>query len=49
MIRPRLFLCSGVALPADDPPRAGRHPVELSTQGEDANVHIRFGRTGPCL
>jgi 7-cyano-7-deazaguanine synthase in queuosine biosynthesis len=42
MIRPRLFLCSGLTLPADDPLRDGRHPVELSTQGEDANVHIRL-------
>ncbi len=42
MIRPRLFLCSGVSVPADDPLRACRHAVELSTQGEDANVHIRL-------
>jgi Calcineurin-like phosphoesterase len=42
MIRPRLFLCSGVVLPADDPLRVGRHAVELATQGEDANVHIRL-------
>ncbi len=42
MIRPRLFLCSGVVLPADDPLRIGRHAVELSAQGDDANVHIRL-------
>jgi predicted MPP superfamily phosphohydrolase len=42
MIWPRLFLCSGVSLPANDPHRAGRHAVELATQGGDANVHIRL-------
>jgi len=42
MIRPRLFLCSGVAVPAADPLRNGRHVVALSTQGPDANVNIRL-------
>lgn len=42
MIRPRLFLCSGVALAADDPLRIGRQVVDLSTQGDDANVHVRL-------
>jgi hypothetical protein len=42
MIKPRLSLCSGVSVPAGDALCAGRHVVELSTQGEDANVHIRL-------
>jgi 7-cyano-7-deazaguanine synthase in queuosine biosynthesis len=42
MIRPRLFLCSGVVLPEGSPLREGRHVVALSTQGPDANVHIRL-------
>jgi hypothetical protein len=42
MIRPRLFLCSGVAVPDGDPLREGRHAVRLSTTGPDANVHVRL-------
>ena len=42
MIRPRLFLCSGVSLLSSDPLLDGRHVVELSTQGDEPNVHIRL-------
>lgn len=40
MSLPRLFLCSGVELPADDRLRNGRHVVELSTFGPKANVNL---------
>lgn len=42
MIRPRLFLCSDVAIPTDERLSEGRHVVALSTQGENANVNIRL-------
>jgi hypothetical protein len=42
MIKPRLFLCSGVTLPPADPLLQGRVVVELSTQGAEANVHLRL-------
>jgi hypothetical protein len=42
MIRPRLFLCSGVTLPTKDPLRTDRVVVELCTTGPDANVHVRL-------
>ncbi|HYH68342.1 MAG TPA: hypothetical protein VD866_26855 [Urbifossiella sp.] len=42
MIRPRLFLCSGVTVPPKDPLRSGRVVVDLATTGTDANVHVRL-------
>jgi 7-cyano-7-deazaguanine synthase in queuosine biosynthesis len=40
MIKPRLFLCSGVKIADGDPRREGRIVVDLDALGEDANVHI---------
>ena len=42
MIEPRLVLCSGVALPADDPLRTGRVVLELDAIGDDANVNVKI-------
>ncbi len=42
MIEPRLFLCSGVTIPDDDPLRCGRCLIELDSAGHEANVNIRF-------
>jgi hypothetical protein len=42
MSKPRLFLCSDVAVAKDDPLRRDRHVVALSTAGPDANVNIRL-------
>jgi 7-cyano-7-deazaguanine synthase in queuosine biosynthesis len=42
MIEPRLVLCSGAKVPADDPRRAGRHVVELDALGHPANVNLRL-------
>ena len=41
MTRPRLILCGNAKLKKGDPLRAGRHVVELNTQGSKANVNIR--------
>lgn len=42
MIAPRLFLCSGAQVAADDPVATGRQLVELDSVGSGANVNIRF-------
>jgi hypothetical protein len=42
MIKPRLILCGGVDVAKDDPIRDGRHPVELRTHGQNANVNVRL-------
>ena len=40
MSLPRLFLCSDVVVPKSDTLRDGRHVVELSTCGPNANVNL---------
>ena len=42
MIAPRLFVCSGVHIAADDALAKGRRLVELDSVGKKANVRIRF-------
>ena len=42
MIEPRLFLCSGANLAANDLRRQGRCVVELDSLGAEPNVHIRL-------
>lgn len=42
MIKPRLFLCSGAAVPDDDRLRDGRRIVELDSLGPKANVNVRL-------
>lgn len=41
MITPRLFLCSGVEVPQDDPIRAGRQVVALDSLGSNSNVTLK--------
>lgn len=42
MIEPRLVLCSGAAIPEDDPRREGHQLVELDALGHPANVNLRL-------
>ena len=42
MIEPRLFPCSGVNLPPDDPRVQGRRVIELDSLGPKANVNLRI-------
>jgi len=42
MIEPRLVMCSGAEIPADDPRRSGRHIVELDSVTAKANVNLLF-------
>ena len=40
--QPRLFLCSGVDVPPDDPIRQNRYSIELSHYGNSPNVNVRL-------
>ncbi len=42
MIKPRLVLCSGMAVPDDDPLRIGCQVIELDSLGMNPNVHIQL-------
>jgi 7-cyano-7-deazaguanine synthase in queuosine biosynthesis len=42
MIEPRLILCSGADIEADDPLRKGRHVVKLDSIGSHYNVNIQI-------
>lgn len=42
LTEPRLFLCSGAKVAANDPIAAGRTPVHLDAVGRKSNVNIRF-------
>lgn len=49
MIEPRLFLCSGIQIPAQDPLREGRRTIELDSLGSNANVNIRLEEVAKIL
>ena len=42
MVKPRLILCGGAQISENDSLSAGRHPVELFTNGPNANVNIKL-------
>lgn len=49
MIDPRLFLCSGAIIRADDTIGNGRKIIELDSIGSHANVNIRFENVAKVL
>jgi len=49
MIPPRLFLCSGAALPPNDPLAEGRKIVALDSIGPNANVNVRLENVARIL